>query len=76
MVTTGVGTLLLGGRALFPGGLFPAEIWDVPPREAHHLLSILLIVLLVVHVAGVLDYQVRKGDALSRIGVGWSSLRV
>ena len=75
MVTTGVGMLLLSGLSLSPASLSPAEIRDVAPREAHHLLSKLFIVLLVVHLTGVLDYQVRKGDALSRMGVGWSSRR-
>ncbi len=75
LVTTGVGMLLLSGLSLSPVSLSPAGIRDVAPREAHHLLSKLFIVLLVVHLTGVLDYQVRKGDALSRMSVRWSSRR-
>ena len=67
--------LLLSGLSLSPVSLSPAGIRDVAPREAHHLLSKLFIVLLVVHLTDVLDYQVRKGDALSRMGVGWFSRR-
>lgn len=76
MVTTGVGTLLLGGRALIPGGLVPAEIRDVPPRASRGVPSKLLIVSLVVRIAGVLDYRVRKGDPLLPMSVRSSSLRV
>ena len=74
-VTTGVGMLLLSGLSLSPASLSPAEIRDVAPREAHHLLSKLFTVLLVVHFTGVLDYQMRKGNAPSRMSVGWFSRR-
>ena len=67
--------LLLSGLSLSPVSLSPAEIRDVPPRAAHHLLSKLFTVLLVVHFTDVLDYKVRKGDALSRMSVRWFSRR-
>lgn len=69
MVMSGVGMLALSGAAPSPAGLTPADIEDVPPRMAHSVLSKVFIALLVVHLAGVLNYQLRKGDTLSRMGV-------
>ena len=71
MIVTGAGMLLLSGLAPTPAGVVPGEIKDVPPRSAHHLLAIVFIVLLVMHVAGVLEHQLRTGDVLSRMGIGW-----
>ena len=74
-VATGAGMLLLSGLPLSPVGLSPADIQDVPTREPHHLLAFIFTALLIVHVVGVVDYQLRKGDVLSRMGIGWFSRR-
>lgn len=70
-VATGAAMLLLSSLPLSPVGLSPADIKDVATRELHPLLAYIFIVLLIVHVVGVLDYQLRKGDVLSRMGIGW-----
>ena len=64
-------TLALSGIAIVPGDIVPGEVKDVAPRMAHNVLSKLFIVLLLVHVAGVVRYQVSKGDTLGRMGVPW-----
>ena len=71
MVTSGVGMLLLSDITPSPVGIRPSDIEDVPPREAHILLSKVFIVLLIIHLRGVLGYQLRKGDTMARMGVRW-----
>ena len=75
LIVTGTGMLLLSGLAPTPAGVVPGEIQDVPPRSAHHLLAIVFIVLLAMHVAGVLEHQLRTGDVFSRMGIGWFNRR-
>ena len=75
LIVTGTGMLLLSGLAPTPAGVVPGEIQDVSPRSAHHLLAIVFIVLLAMHVAGVLEHQLRTGDVLSRMGIGWFNRR-
>lgn len=73
LLASGIAMLALSGLSLVPGSVIPADIENVPPRMAHDVLSKVFIVLLIVHVAGVVRYQVSKGDALGRMGVGWFS---
>ena len=73
LVVSGVSMLVLSGLAPVPLGLVPGQIKDVPPRSAHHLFALVLIALLVIHLAGVLHYQLLKGDTLARMGVLWFS---
>ena len=71
LLATGAAMLALSGVSLIPGGVVPAEIEHAPPRMAHDALSKVFIGLLLVHVAGVVHYQLRKGDALGRMGAPW-----
>ena len=73
LVVSGVSMLVLSGLAPVPLGLVPGQIKDVPPRSAHHLFALVLIALLVIHLAGVLHYQLLKGDTLARMGFLWFS---
>ena len=73
LLASGIGTLALSGLSLVPGSIVPADIENVPPRMAHHVLSKVFIALLLVHVAGVVRYQLGKGDTLGRMGVPWFS---
>ncbi len=73
LLASGIGTLALSGLSLAPGSIVPADIENVPPRMAHDVLSKVFIVLLLVHVAGVVRYQLGKGDTLGRMGVPWFS---
>lgn len=71
LLASGIGMLALSGMALVPGSIVPADIENVPPRMAHDVLSKVFIVLLLVHVVGVVRYQLGKGDTLWRMGVPW-----
>ena len=71
LLASGIAMLALSGIALVPGSVVPADIENVPPRMAHDVLSKVFIALLLVHVAGVVRYQVGKGDTLGRMGVPW-----
>ena len=73
LLASGMGTLALSGLSLVPGSIVPADIENVPPRMAHHVLSKVFIALLLVHVTGVVRYQLGKGDTLGRMGVSWFS---
>ena len=71
LLASGIGMLALSGIALAPGSVVPADIENVPPRVAHDLLSKVFIALLLIHVVGVVRYQLGKGDTLGRMGVHW-----
>jgi cytochrome b561 len=75
LLASGIGMLALSGVALVPGSIVPADIENVPPRMVHDVLSKVFIALLLVHVAGVVRYQLGKGDTLGRMGVHWFSRR-
>jgi cytochrome b len=51
----------------------PAAIENVPPRAVHDVVSKLFMLLFVMHLAGVIMYQVREGDTFGRIGIPWFS---
>ena len=74
MLSSGVGMLALSGLPS-PLGVVPADIEDVPPRLIHDILSKVFIGLLVMHILGVLEYQLHKGDTLSRMGIRWLARR-
>lgn len=71
LLASGIAMLALSGLSLVPGSIVPADVENVPPRMAHDLLSKVFIVLLLVHVAGVVRYQLGKGDTLGRMGLPW-----
>lgn len=71
MVASGVGMLLLSGVGLTPAGVTPAGIENVPPRAVHDVVSKLFMLLFVMHLVGVIVYQVREGDTFGRMGVPW-----
>ena len=71
MLTSGVGMLLLSDLGLSPANVTPAGIQDVTPRTVHGIVSKFFILLFVMHLVGVIMYQVREGDTFSRMGISW-----
>ena len=69
MLISGIAMILTSGLLPVPGTIRPESIADVPPRTVHDIFSKLMIIALVVHPVGVVDYQLRKGDTLGRMGV-------
>ena len=69
VLLSGVMMVVASDMSPIPGTIQPEAIKDVPPRMVHDLLTKVLIVALVIHIVGVVDYQVRKGDTLSRMGI-------
>lgn len=64
-------TLLVGsGAGLNPFSLDPGVINnDLPQATTHWILSKVFVLLLIFHVAGVISYQKKKGDVVSRMGL-------
>lgn len=71
LLFSGVGMLLLSNLGLSPGNVMPEAIKDVPPRTFHDIGSKLVLLLFLMHVVGVLQYQFTKGDTLGRMGLPW-----
>ena len=69
MLISGIAMILSRGQLPIPGAIEPESIANVPPRTMHDIFSKLLIIALVIHLVGVVDYQVRKGDTLGRMGI-------
>lgn len=74
MISTGIGMAFLAGLfpILFgPGGPLPESFENLPPHAGHELFATVLIVLVVLHVAGVLYHEfVLKDRLLTRMGFG------
>ncbi len=67
---SGIVTLVASGMAPFPANVTPVAIdRDLPSGAAHQVTAVIFIALLVGHVAGVVSYQVLKGDVLGRMGI-------
>ena len=66
---SGIAMVISSGLLPMPGTIDPERIRDLPPRMIHDIFSKLLFVALIIHVVGVIDYQVRKGDTLFRMGI-------
>lgn len=71
LLLSGVSMLLLSNLGLSPGGVTPEAIMDVPPRIFHDIGSKLVLLLFIMHVVGVIQYQITKGDTLGRMGLPW-----
>lgn len=71
MVFSGVGMLLLSNIGLSPANVTPDAIQNVTPRTVHDVVSKVFIVLFILHLGGVIMYQVQEGDTFSRMGVPW-----
>ena len=69
VLLSGIMMVVFSGLTPIPGTIEPEAIQDVLPRTVHDILTKVLIVALVIHIVGVVDYQVRKGDTLSRMGI-------
>ena len=74
VLLSGVAMILASGMVPVPGAIRPEDIRDVLPRTIHNLMTKALILALIVHVVGVVDYQLRKGDTLSRMGITLSRI--
>jgi len=44
---------------------------NLPPVAAHGVVAIALLLIVLIHIAGVLSYQIFKGDVLHRMGISW-----
>lgn len=71
LVVSGVGMLILSNIGLSPANVTPSAIQDVTPRTVHDVVSKVFIVLFIMHLAGVIIYQVQEGDTFSRMGIPW-----
>lgn len=72
LVSSGLATLALSGgpAAVFSGGPLP-DFDDVPPFEAHELVSRLLIGLVIAHVGAALWHHfIRRDDLIGRMRLG------
>ncbi len=69
MLSSGVGILKLSGLSIFPGAVDPAAIQEVAPRAIHGIISKIVMLLVVMHLGGLLQYQMTKGDTLARMGI-------
>lgn len=71
MVASGVGMLLLSNIGLLPANVTPDAIANVTPRRVHDIVSKLFMLLFVMHLVGVIMYQLQEGDTFGRMGVPW-----
>ncbi len=69
MMSSGIGILSLSGLSIFPGSITQAGIQKVLPIAAHDIFSKIVLVLVLMHIGGVLQYQFTKGDVLRRMGI-------
>ena len=67
LVLTGLTMLIGSGMVPVPPEVVPDEIDDIPPRAAHRVLAWIFGVIVLSHLAGVVSYQLKKGDTLGRI---------
>lgn len=67
VVVTGLAMLIGSGMVPFPTEVTPDEIENIPPRTAHKVLAWLFGFIVLSHLAGVVSYQLKKGDTLGRM---------
>lgn len=67
LVITGLTMLIGSGMVPFPSEVVPNEIEDIPPRTAHRVLAWVFTLIVLSHLAGVISYQMKKGDTLGRM---------
>lgn len=77
LAVTGIVTLTSNGLTPLPGSVVAGEVEPVPAGGAHFLLTLVFVGLFIMHLVGVLSYQLRKGDVLGKMGlhVGRSATR-
>jgi cytochrome b561 len=66
---TGVATLAFSGIVPVPSGFSPQDIHHFALRTVHHLLGYAAAGLFILHFSGVMEYQLRQGNVLARMGV-------
>ena len=70
LAVSGVVTLVSSGMTPFPPDVVPGNIEEeLASLTAHKTVAYILTGLLVGHVAGVISYQLMKGDVMSRMGM-------
>lgn len=67
LVATGLTMLIGSGMVPFPSEVVPNDIEDIPPRVAHRVLAWVFSAIVLSHLAGVVSYQMKKGDTLGRM---------
>lgn len=70
---SGVGILLVNGMSLLPGNIVPDVIKDGPAMGMHVIAYRLMLLLLIMHIAGIARYQMRYGDVMGRMGINLSN---
>ena len=70
LAISGIVTLLSSGMTPLPPDVIPGNIdEELASLTAHKAIAYIFIGLLVGHVAGVISYQLTKGDVMTRMGV-------
>lgn len=72
LTISGIGMLVLSGLGLSPANVVPEAIsQNITPVFTHRIVSRLYILLFIGHLGGVLMYQFRESNVMSRMGVSW-----
>lgn len=72
LIVSGIGIIALSGLGWSLTNITPEAISKgIPPIFTHGIVSKLYILLFIVHLVGVLIYQFKKSDIMSRMGVSW-----
>lgn len=72
LIVSGMGIIALSGLGWSLANITPEAITKgIPPMFTHGITSKLYIALFLVHLVGVLIYQFKKSDVMSRMGVSW-----
>ena len=71
LLMTGLGMLFTAGVGLSIGSLTPDMIdYRLQPAQVHNAMSKAYAVLLILHIGGVVQYQMQKGNTFKRMGLG------
>ncbi|HHO55781.1 MAG TPA: hypothetical protein ENK21_05285 [Trueperaceae bacterium] len=69
LTLSGIGMLITSSIGIAPFNITPDAIVDSVPRTVHGILPKLFLVLLIMHVAGVIHYQIKEGKTFARMGI-------
>ncbi len=72
LTLTGVGMLLTSSIGIAPLNISPDAIVDSLPRTIHGILPKVFLVLLIMHIGGVIHYQIKHGKTFARMGINRS----
>ena len=69
LLLSGLSMIIFSGLSIFPENISAEMIKSIPPRSFHHFVSKVFIFLLLMHIVGVFQYQFKKDDVFSRMGI-------